>query len=95
MNGGGQIRPEKREDILHIDSDIPLLGERVICRKNNWDLDLDGINLTNGLTGVVTKPASVEQFDGKQYYMDFKPDLLIISVVADNIPGLVDLATEN
>lgn len=65
-----------REDILHIDSDIPLLGERVICRKNNWDLDLDGINLTNGLTGIVTKPASVEQFDGKMYYMDFKPDLL-------------------
>ena len=28
-------------------------------------------------------------------HLDFKPDLLIISVVADNIPGLVDLATEN
>ena len=30
----------------------------------------------------------------KKDILDFKPDLLIISVVADNIPGLVDLATE-
>lgn len=65
-----------REDILGIDSDLPVYGERIICRKNNWNLEIEGISLTNGLSGTVVKPASVDSYDGKQYFMDFLPDLL-------------------
>lgn len=65
-----------REDILGIDADLPVYGERVICRKNNWNLEIDGISLTNGLTGSVVKPATVEDYDGNRFFIDFKPDLV-------------------
>lgn len=65
-----------RDNILHIESDLPIYGEHVICRKNNWLLESDGISLTNGLVGVVTSPPSIDTFDGDRFYMDFKPNLL-------------------
>lgn len=70
-----------REDILGIYADLPIFGERVICRKNNWNLEADGISLTNGLTGIVVKPASVESYDGKRFFIDFQPDLLNTSFI--------------
>ena len=65
-----------RENILRIDSDLPVFGERVICRKNNWMMELDGISLTNGLTGLVTAPPSIDTYNGGLFFMDFKPFLL-------------------
>ena len=65
-----------RKDIFHKNTILPTVGERVMCRKNNWSIEVDGINLTNGLTGTVTKPADVYRFDGKTFTIDFKSDLL-------------------
>ena len=56
---------------------VPTYGERVICRKNNWDIEQDGIVLTNGLSGHVVSPIFPSNYNDKLdvYYMDFKPDI--------------------
>lgn len=65
-----------REDILGIHRDIPTIGERVICRKNNWGENIGDISLVNGLQGIVYNMPDVSAFDGNTFKMDFKPDLL-------------------
>lgn len=42
-----------REDILKIKTQYPTFNEPLICRKNNWTIESNGINLVNGLRGVV------------------------------------------
>jgi len=64
-----------REDILHYHNDTPNYGERVICRKNNWGIMIDGIPLVNGLTGNVISQPNVGKYDGKTIKIDFLPDL--------------------
>lgn len=65
-----------RKVILGYYDEIPHLGEKVICRKNNWTLDVDGINLTNGLRGTVMNNPDVSRFNGDTFQIDFKPDLI-------------------
>ena len=57
------------------DKDFPQLGEKVVCKKNNWDRQLgsSGIYLTNGMTGTV-EYTSRESFKNDSFIMDFKPD---------------------
>lgn len=65
-----------RKDILHITSDIPTVGDRVICRKNNWKEEMCGISLANGLNGTCVSMPNLAAFDGNVFTMDFLPDLL-------------------
>lgn len=64
-----------RQNILRKQSILPSVGEKLICRKNNWTLEEGGINLTNGLTGTVVNRPNVREFDGECYYVDFVPDI--------------------
>lgn len=64
-----------RHNILGINQDLPMNGERMICRKNNWILELDGINLVNGLIGSVYNYPNVSSFNGQTFNIDFKPFL--------------------
>lgn len=65
-----------RQNIFGYRTRLPQCGEKVICRKNNWNIEVDGISLANGLAGRVINDLSIEQFDGKTFSIDFKPDLL-------------------
>lgn len=65
-----------RHNMLHYNTNLPAYGERIMCRKNNWSIGVDGINLTNGLTGTVVRPADVYDFDNKTFDIDFRSDLL-------------------
>lgn len=65
-----------RHDMLGINVDIPVFGEKMVCRKNNWNIQVDGINLANGLIGRVVNHPSIHGFDGDNYKIDFKPDLM-------------------
>ena len=67
-----------RHDMLGYYSDFPQYGERLVCRKNNWNIETGGINLTNGLLGsCVSRPdMSVLDKTDQTFKMDFKPDLL-------------------
>lgn len=62
-----------RRNILGIQLDLPCYMEKVVCRKNNWRIDVDGINLANGLIGNVINQPGVHAFDGETYQIDFKP----------------------
>lgn len=55
---------------------LPTMGERVICRQNNWDIQCCGISLCNGLCGTVLSPSDISKYDGTQFTLDFKPDLI-------------------
>lgn len=57
------------------DKDTPGIGEKIICRKNNWQLAAEGINLANGLTGTVYNAPEVYKYDGDTYEIDFKPNM--------------------
>lgn len=65
-----------RENILGIKSDLPQFGERLVCRKSNWNKEVDGISLANGLVGMVTSYPDVSDFDGKTFSIDFTPLIL-------------------
>ena len=65
-----------RQDILHIGHPLPQFGERLVCRKNNWGIDLDGISLANGLIGSVVSYTDASMFDGKTFKIDFKPNIM-------------------
>ena len=65
-----------RHNMLHYNTNLPVYNERIMCRKNNWSIGVDGINLTNGLTGTVVRPADVYDFDNKTFDIDFRSDLL-------------------
>lgn len=65
-----------RRNIFGYGTRLPQYGERVICRKNNWNMTVAGISLANGLVGTVVQPPDVATFDGKTFIMSFKPDLL-------------------
>ena len=55
---------------------FPWIGEQIICRKNNWEIENDGIALANGLRGTVLTQPDVTRFDGKSFKINFKPDLV-------------------
>lgn len=56
--------------------DRPHIGEKVICRKNNWDLSLGGgIYLTNGMTGTIDD-VHMSSFNGRTINIDFLPDFM-------------------
>ena len=66
-----------------LSGNIPHFGERVICRKNNWEEEKDGIALANGLAGVIVKEPNPQSFNGKTFIIDFKPDLA--DIIFDDI----------
>lgn len=72
-----QINNHFRRNIKKINSrlDYPRIGERVICRKNNWGKSIDGFFMTNGTIGTV---ADIDKasYNGTTMVMDFKPDFL-------------------
>ena len=64
-----------REHVLGFHGDLPNHGEKLICRKNNWAIDQQGISLTNGLTGIVMNKPDVSSFNGKSFVIDYTPDI--------------------
>lgn len=64
-----------RQNIRRIYSDLPVYGERMICRNNNWSIERDNISLANGLVGTVVNSPNVSGYDGNTFTIDFLPDL--------------------
>jgi exodeoxyribonuclease-5 len=69
-----------RSDILKFTkfgSNDPLLriGDKLVCKQNNWNMCIDGIYLTNGTTGFV-EYINEEKTNGNKITVDFKPDFI-------------------
>jgi exodeoxyribonuclease-5 len=43
-----------RKYVYGIDESRPVVGDKMICRKNNWTIEANDIPLVNGLTGVIS-----------------------------------------
>jgi hypothetical protein len=55
------------------------MNEKVICRQNNWNLNLSDeieISLVNGLIGYINSPITSEDLkpETNSFYIDFKPE---------------------
>ena len=73
-----QINNHVRHDMFGFTNSIPNLGERLVCRKNNWQIESGGINLTNGLVGNCVSMISPASFnhENNTFKMSFKPDIV-------------------
>ena len=67
-----------RRSILGLDDLNKLyVGETLICRKNNWQLEGPlGNYLTNGMSGYVNEIRAINKRKKDCYKIDFKPDFL-------------------
>lgn len=63
-----------RERIKGIRSPLPIHGDILVSRQNNWLIEDNGINLANGLRGYISSYPDISDFDGRRYTIDFKPD---------------------
>lgn len=72
-----QLNHHVRKNILNLNHKLPMRGEKIICRKNDWNTELNGISLANGLIGSVDTEISPLDVDTKRktFTIDFKPDL--------------------
>ena len=70
-------------DLNSIDLPELLLGDKIICRKNNWSICLGNVNLINGLVGYVTG-IDYESKTKTLMNIDFRPEFLDRSF--ENIP---------
>lgn len=64
-----------REEIFGYHTDLPQYMEKIICRKNDWTISVDGIGLGNGIIGRVVNPIDVSSYNGTCFYVDFMPEL--------------------
>ena len=64
-----------REEVLNYNDPKPRLGDKIICRKNNWQESLNGIYLTNGLVGYITEIDYCSLYRDI-VYIDFRPDFM-------------------
>lgn len=69
-----ELNTHIRENILGINKPILTVGEKIICRKNNWNECIDeDIFLINGLSGFVEN-VYMEDYNGTKFSIDFRPD---------------------
>lgn len=62
-----------RRDILGLEGNLPHMGEKVICKRNNWSLESGGVNLTNGMSGIVINEPDIRSYKDKMFTIDFNP----------------------
>lgn len=62
-----------RKEIAGYEGPLPHMGEKLICKKNNWLLEAGGINLTNGMSGIVINEPDVRNYNDKLFTIDFNP----------------------
>jgi exodeoxyribonuclease-5 len=82
-----------RGDLLNIKSVLPVAGDKLICRKNDWARTIDDIALINGLSGRCLNNIDLKTFNGKTFRMDFQPDFMDSSYFHDIITDYEFLST--
>lgn len=70
-----ELNDKIRHDVLGYEDRVPQLGDKMICRHNNWDECQDGIYLTNGLVGTITD-INYASLHRDIIYANFKPDFM-------------------
>lgn len=73
-----------RRNILGIKgAGTPIIGEKIICRQNNWNLSIDGgICLINGLIGYIDK-LDLESYNKSSIGINFRPEFETSEIFED------------
>jgi chaperonin GroEL (HSP60 family) len=83
-----------REELRGIDSDLPVVGEKLICRKNNRNRIIgDGVYLVNGMLGYVVQ-SDKSSFNGTTLDIAFSPDFnenIFTTMYKNHIAGAVQI----
>ena len=64
-----------RENLKNYPKNKPMIGDKLICCQNNWEIMIDGYALTNGMLGYITDINRLTAHKG-YYLIDFQPDFL-------------------
>ena len=64
-----------RERIYGRTQDYPVIGDKLICRENDWTFSVDAVYLINGLIGYVTD-IDLESISDYTMKIDFKPEFM-------------------
>lgn len=64
-----------RKYILHLNKNKLYLGEKLVCRQNNWNECISDIYLTNGMVGFVDD-IHYSRTGSRYMTIDFRPDFL-------------------
>lgn len=77
--GRNRTRDEINDYIRHQIRKHPenklVLGDKVICRQNNWRMKIGEVSLINGLIGYI-EHIYYDTFNGKSICIDFRPEFL-------------------
>lgn len=60
-------------EILRKDLSRPCVGDKIICRQNNWTECIDDVYLVNGLIGFLDA-INLSTYDRKSVEIDFRPE---------------------
>lgn len=72
-----KINQYVRYDVLKYKHEHPAIGEKLICRQNNWKLCIgDNIFLINGMVGFMDNIYMESYNKGRSINIDFRPDFL-------------------
>lgn len=65
-----------RHNILKRKNDHPYIGDKIICRQNNWKLSIENdLFLINGMNGYI-EAIYLDSYNGKTINIDFRPEFL-------------------
>lgn len=64
-----------RERLYGRTQDYPVIGDKLICRENDWTFSVDDVYLINGLIGYVTD-IDLESISDYTMKIDFKPEFM-------------------
>ena len=64
-----------RERIYGRTQEYPVIGDKLICRENDWTFSVDDVYLINGLIGYVTD-IDLESISDYTMKIDFKPEFM-------------------
>lgn len=71
-----KINRHIRHDVMKYKTEYPVIGEKLICRQNNWKLKIDdNIFLINGMVGYMEN-IYLESYNGRSIEIDFRPDFM-------------------
>lgn len=82
-----EINNYVRNEILGIKKDIPVKGDKLICRNNRWDLNLDEYSLVNGMAGYLMDDIKATDMDLNKAFalINFRPDFLNENMYFQNL----------
>ena len=70
------INRHVRYNILGRTQDHPYIGDKIICRQNNWKLKIENdLFLINGMNGYIEN-IYLDTYNGKHINIDFRPEFL-------------------